>query len=107
MSTRTARLEVEGWSNVRYGLVESNLVLFEVMSLGCACDTCLARLEMVKNRLEDSDVTWRMYEAMIPERGFVPSIVLEVETKETPKKLDSFLSNLLSLQISEIAPAMN
>lgn len=105
MDNRTVRLRVDGWSNPRFGRVEGNLVMFEVMWYGCACSTCLARLEAVMNRLTGSDVKWTVQDVFIPERGGVPSAVLVVEPTEVPKKVDTFLSGLLGLQISEVAPA--
>ncbi len=103
MDIRTVRLRVDGWSNARFGRVEGNLVMFEVMSWGCACSTCLARLDTVMNRMSDSDIKWKVQDIAIPERGGVPSAVLVVEPKEIPEKVDAFLSGLLGLQISEVA----
>ncbi len=98
---RTELLKVEGWSNPRFGQIQGNLILFEVMWLGCSCATCFGRLRAVKNRMETADVkSWRTVELEIPERGFVPSVILEVEPKEIPTRIDNYLSDLLGLQIS-------
>lgn len=98
---RTQLLQVEGWSNSRYAQIQGNLILFEVMSLGCGCGTCLRRLDAVKDRMKTADVrSWRTVELEIPERGFVPSVILAVEPKEMPAQMDNYLSDLLGLQIS-------
>lgn len=100
---RTIRLKVDGWSNTRFGRVESNLIAFEVMSLGCACPTCFARLNAVMNRMKDSDVKWQVRNASIPEREGAASAILTVELKEMPEQVDIYLSDLLGLQIREVA----
>ena len=105
MDNRTVRLRVDGWSKPRFGLVEGNLVMFEVMWYGCACSTCFARLDAVMNRMEESDLKWTVTDICIPERGGLPSAILVVESTEVPEKVDTFLSELLGLQISEIASA--
>ena len=101
--TRTVRLKVDGWSNTRFGRIESNLIAFEVMWLGCACPTCFARLDAVMNRMKESDVKWQVREVPIPEREGIPSTILMVEPKEMPERVDSYLSDLLGLQIKEVA----
>ncbi len=103
MENRTLRLLVDGWSNPRFGRVEGNLVMFEVMRLSCACDTCLDRLDLVYDRMAKSDAEWTVQTISIPERGGTSSRVLVVGLKEMPEKVDAFLSELLGLQISEIA----
>ena len=106
MADRTVRLRVDGWSNARFGRVEGNLVMFEVMWWGCACATCLGRLSAVKNRMESSGAKWTVQDAILPERKTdVPSAILVVEPREAPEKADAFLSELLGLQISEVASA--
>lgn len=105
MDSRTVRLRVDGWSNARYGHVEGNLIGFEVMSLACGCPTCFARLDAVIDRMQNADAVWRIAEMAIPERGMAPSVVLLVEPKEMPERVDTFLSGLLGLQISEVAYA--
>lgn len=100
---RTIRLKVDGWSNMRFGRIESNLIAFEVMSLGCACPTCFARLNAVMNRMRESEVNWQVRNAPIPEREGTTSTILMVEPKEMPEQVDSYLSDLLGLQIKEIA----
>lgn len=105
MANRTVRLRVDGWSNPRFGRVESNLVAFEVMWLGCACTTCFGRLAAVENRMSDSKVEWVMAQAPIPERGMVPSLILVVKPERMPEEVDTYLSDLLGLEISEIALA--
>ena len=98
---RTQLLKVEGWSNPRYAQIRGNLILFEVMSLGCSCGTCFGRLDAVKNRMKTADVrSWRTVELEIPERGFVPSVILAVEPKEMPARIDPYRGDLLGLQIS-------
>lgn len=105
MDDRTIRLRVDGWSNPRFARVEGNLIMFEVMWYGCACPTCMRRLETVKSRLsEQTDVRWTVLDIAIPERDGLPSAVLMVEPAEVPEKVDTFLSGLLGLQISELAP---
>jgi len=104
IAARTIRLKVDGWSNVRFGRIDGNVIAFEVMSLGCACPTCFARLDTVINRMKDSELKWQVQEFPIPERGNgIPSSVLMVEPKEMPTQVDSYLSDLLQLQIREIA----
>ena len=106
MADRTVRLRVDGWSNTRFGRVEGNLVMFEVMWLGCACSACFGRLNAAMNRMETSEVKWAVQGAMLPEReGGAPSVILVVEPREMPEKVDAFLSDLLGLQISEVASA--
>lgn len=100
---RTLRVRVDGWSSARFARVEGNLVMFEVMSLGCACSTCFARLDTVGNRMQSAEVAWDIAVIAIPERGGEPSVVLVVEPTEMPEKVDAFLSDLLGLQISEVA----
>ncbi|HEY4495483.1 MAG TPA: hypothetical protein VJC01_03495 [Candidatus Paceibacterota bacterium] len=100
---KTVRLKVDGWSNSRFGRIESDLIVFEVMWLGCACPTCFARLDAVKNRMKGSEVKWQARNVLIPERGGMPSTILMVEPKEMPERVDSYLSDLLGLQISEVA----
>ncbi|KKT17230.1 MAG: hypothetical protein UV98_C0014G0003 [Parcubacteria group bacterium GW2011_GWB1_43_6] len=102
-ANRTVRLKVDGWSNIRFGHVEGNFIVFEVMWLGCACPTCFARLDAVKNRMRGSEVKWQVLDIMIPERVVMPSVTLMVEPKEMPERVDSYLSDLLGLQISEVA----
>src|SRR3989344_2467728 len=102
MDNRLVRLRVNGWSNLRFGRVEGNLVMFEVMWLGCACATCVARLDAVMNRMSESDINWTVQDIILPGRKGVPSAVLVVEPKEMPEKVDAFLSELLGLQVSEI-----
>jgi hypothetical protein len=100
----TIRLAVDDWSNPRFARIEDNFIAFEVMGLGCACSTCLARLDMVKNCMETSDVKWFMCDVQIPERGETGlSTILVVEPSEMPEKVDSFLGNLLGLQIRQVA----
>lgn len=103
MAERTIRLRVDGWSNIRFGRVESNLIAFEVMCWSCACPTCLARLNAVENRMEDSNVKWQMQDVLFPERDGMPSAILMVEPKEMPERVDNYLSDLLGLQIREVA----
>lgn len=105
MDNRTVRLRVDGWSNARFGRIEGNLIGFEVMSLACGCPTCFKRLDTVRNRMQGADVTWRTQVLPIPERDGMPSVVLLVEPKEMPEKVDAFLSGLLGLQIREVASA--
>ena len=105
MDNRTVRLRVDGWSNARFGRVEGNLIGFEVMTLACGCPTCFARLDAVRNRMQTAEIKWRTQVLPIPERGMEPSIVLLVEPKEVPEKVDAFLSGLLGLQIREVAYA--
>src|SRR3989344_1559706 len=100
-ANRTVRLKVDGWSNARFGHVEGNLIVFEVMWLGCACSTCFARLNAVMNRMKDSDVKWQVRNVPIPEREGTTSTILMVEPKEMPEREDNYLSDLLGLQISE------
>ncbi|KKT79092.1 MAG: hypothetical protein UW74_C0004G0004 [Candidatus Giovannonibacteria bacterium GW2011_GWC2_44_8] len=102
-ANRTVRLKVDGWSNSRFGRIEGNLISFEVMWLGCACSTCFARLDAVENRMKGSEVKWQVRDIMIPERVVMPSATLMVEPKEMPERVDSYLSDLLGLQISEVA----
>jgi hypothetical protein len=106
MDNRTVLLRVDGWSNTRFGRVEGNLVVFEVMWWGCACSTCLGRLAAVKSRMESAEIRWAVQDVVIPERGTAPSVVLVVEPEEMPEKADAFLSDLLGLQISEVAPVL-
>lgn len=101
--TRTVCLKVDGWSNPRFGRVESNLIAFEVMWLGCACPTCFARLDAVMNRMEGSEVKWQVRDISFLERGGMPSATLMVEPKEMPERVDNYLSDLLGLQIREVA----
>ena len=105
MADRTIRLKVDGWSNIRFGRVESNLIAFEVMWLGCACPACFARLNAVMNRMKDSEVKWQVRNVSIPEseRGETASAILMVEPMEMPEQVDSYLSDLLGLQIREVA----
>ena len=103
-ASRTGRLKVDGWSNTRFGRIEEGLVAFEVMWWGCACPTCLARLDAVMNRLKDSDVKWKVRNLPVPEReGGKPSAILMVEPTEMPERVDSYFSDLLGLRISEVA----
>ncbi len=102
MANRTVRLRVDGWSNSRFASVGEKSLSFEVMNLGCACPTCFARLFAVENRMKNSDLKWRLAQVQIPERG-APSAILVVEPEEMPKNVDAFFSNLLGLQIREIA----
>lgn len=108
MNNGTRRFRVEGWSNVRFGRIEGNLIAFEVMHWGCACSSCLARLNTVLNRMKDSEVKWTMTRFQIPERLEMglegPSELLVLEPREMPKQVDVYLSDLLGLQISEVAP---
>lgn len=105
MDDRTIRLRVDGWSNPRFARVEGNFIMFEVMWNGCACPTCIGRLESVKSRLsKKTEVRWAVRDLVIPERGAGSSAVLVVESAEVPEKVDTFLSGLLGLQISKIAP---
>lgn len=101
---KTYRLRVDGWSNIRHGLVQGNLIAFEVMCWKCACETCFARLEAVKNRLSESEVKWQVMNAFIPERGGWPSSVIVLEVENVPERIDVFLSELLGLQISDVTP---
>src|SRR3989344_3205357 len=95
------RLRVDGWSNLRFGKVQGNLIMFEVMSLGCACQTCFNRLDVVRNRMKTADVkSWLTAPTEIPERNFERSIVLAVEPREMPTHVDRYLSDLLGLRIS-------
>lgn len=104
MEARTIRLKVDGWSNVRFGRIDANALAFEVMSLGCACPTCFDRLNAVMNRMKESELKWQMLNFPIPERGNgIPSTILVVEPKEMPSQVDSYLSDLLGLQIREVA----
>src|SRR3989344_3946869 len=104
MENKTVRLKVAGWSNPRFGRIENGRIMFEVMSWECACPTCFTRLETVKNRMKSNDVLlWQIDDITLPERRGAISAVLVVEPKEMPKRLDTFLSELLKLQISEIA----
>ena len=100
---KTVRLKVDGWSNSRFGRIESNLISVEVMWLGCACSTCFARLDAVKNRMRGSEVKWQVREIPMPERAGIPSATLVGEPKEMPEWVESYLSDLLGLQISEVA----
>lgn len=101
--SRTVRLKVDGWSNTRFGLIEGNLVMFEALWMGCACLTCVARLKTIVDRMQLSDLKWNVALVQIPEREGVPSTILVVEAKEVPEKVDAFLTELLGLQISEVA----
>lgn len=104
MENRTIRLRVDGWSSARFGRVEEGLIGFEVMSLGCGCQTCFSRLDSVTNRMQGESVRWDIAPVAIPERGGDVSLVLWVEPAEMPEKVDAFLTELLGLQISELAP---
>ena len=95
------QLRVQGWSNPRFGRIQNDRILFEVMWLGCACDTCRSRLNAIRNRMETADVkSWRTLEVGIPQRFPIPSVVLEIEPKEMPAQIDVYLSELLGLRIS-------
>ncbi len=101
---KTVRLTVDGWSNIRFGRIEGNRIAFEVMLLACGCPTCFGRLDMVRSRMKETDVRWETQVIHIPERGDRgASIVLCVEPKEMPEKIDNYLSTLLRLRISEVA----
>jgi len=94
-------LKVEGWSNPRYSRVQDDRILFEVMWLGCACQTCISRLDAIKNRMESADVkSWQEVQVEIPQRFPFPSIALVVEPKEMPVRIDDYLGDLLGLRIS-------
>ncbi|MDP2734884.1 MAG: hypothetical protein Q8P12_01615 [bacterium] len=105
MANRTVRLRVDGWSNPRFGRVEDNLIAFEVVWLGCACATCFGRLTAVENRMSESKVEWTVQEAFIPARGGAPSLILVVKPERMPEEVDTYLSDLLGLEISEVALA--
>lgn len=107
MADRTVCLKVDGWSNPRFARIEGNFVMFEAMWMGCDCPTCYARLDAIKTRMEGSEYSWRIAVAKIPEREFAPSAIVVVEPKEIPEKVDAFFSELLGLQISEVAEAIN
>lgn len=107
MSNRkTIHLAVDGWSNIRFGCVEGNLIGFEVMLLACGCPTCFGRLDAVRNRMKETDVKWETAVVRIPQRGNQgDSVVLWVEPKEMPETIGDYLSNLLGLRIVEVAQA--
>lgn len=95
------RLKVQGWSNPRFGRIQNDRILFEVMWLGCACGTCRSRLNAVCNRMKTADVkSWQTLKVGIPQRFPIPSVVLEIEPKEMPAQIDVYLSELLGLRIS-------
>ncbi len=101
---KTVRLAVDGWSNMRFGCIEGNLIGFEVMLLACGCPACFGRLDAVRNRMKDADVKWEIAVVSIPQRGDRgDSIVLWVEPKEKVEKIGDYLSSLLGLRISEFA----
>ena len=103
---KTARLAVDGWSNVRFSRIEGNLIVFEVMLLACGCPTCFGRLDAVRSCMKETDVKWNTAVVRIPERGDQgDSIVLLVRPREMPEKIGDYLSNLLGLRIVEVAQA--
>ncbi len=102
MIDRTLRLRVDGWSNARFGKIEGNLIMFEVLYLACACSTCVGRLDAVVHAIQSANVaSWQVLRVSIPEREAAASIVLAVEPKEMPAKVDAYLSEIFKLQISE------
>lgn len=103
MANRSVCLKVDGWSNARFAWIEGNLVKFEAMWLGCDCSTCQARLHAIEIRMTESGHSWQVAVEQIPERGSSPSVILVVEPKVVPEKLDSFFSGLFGLQIREVA----
>lgn len=91
-------LRVRGWSNTRFSGIEHNLILFEVMWLGCDCATCRERVRVIVERLTRRAVPWQLHQRMLRENA--PSIILSVEPQQLPARVDDYLSQLLGLQIS-------
>jgi len=99
---KTIRLKVGGWSNHRFARIEGGWVMFEIMCLSCACPMCYSRVDFVKEKLIKSGIPWKMMICAILEREGDINLIVAIKPKKVPEKIDTFLSNLLDLQIKKI-----
>ncbi len=97
------KFRVTGWQNKRMGRLEGNRLMFEVMNLACACETCFARLDLIKSCMESSNFRWSIIDLDSQERCGQMSRILMVELEEIPENISAFLSGLLGLEIKMIA----
>jgi len=102
MSNQVLKMRVTGWSNLRFARIEGNFLGLEIMCMCCACHTCFSRVNAVMNRMQETGYSWRMVDVKIPERDGAHSAVLMIELAEIPEKVDTFLSELLGLEIQMV-----